>query len=198
MAVSWAIGSCPPLALSACVQPLPAAALCSGGPPSLMSHPSLLDIDPVQPNPSPRLCLLSSSPPLFLLLPRLSTFSSPAALDTSLCSHAQCPHQHSVLKLLGLRLQLHAMLLEHSSLAQASPDAVCRWTGACSELPFPGPPHLPGAFQGQGHIEEERKRETKDRDTDLSFLGDFSLSIRKGMWRKLWFLMFLSQGTVAE
>ena len=85
-------------------------------------------------------------------------------------------------------------------MAQAPPDAVCRWVGTCSELPLPWPLPLPRALQGQGQTGVERKRETKkDRDTDLYFLGDFSLPIREGeKCGENSLLMFLSRGTVTE
>lgn len=110
---------------------------------------------------SPRLCLLSSPPLLSTLPSSLSAFSSPAAFDTCPCPQAQCPHQHSVFKLLGFRLQLHAMLLEHSPLAQAPPDAVYRWVRACLEFPLSWlPPPLqdsPGAG-ADGRREKQRQR----------------------------------------
>lgn len=154
---------CLPLVSSACVQPLPAGAL----------YPGVVSLSHVPPPPqfpgylcspvclSPRLCLLSSPPLLSTLPSSLSAFSSPAAFDTCPCPQAQCPHQHSVFKLLGFRLQLHAMLLEHSPLAQAPPDAVYRWVRACLEFPLSWlPPPLqdsPGAG-ADGRREKQRQR----------------------------------------
>lgn len=200
MAIPWALDSCPPLAPSACVQPGQQRPSVLGVLALPHAHSNLLDGDPVQPNPSPRPRLLSSSPPLSSLPPRLSVLSSPAALGASLCSQAQGPHQHSVLKLLGLRLQLHTMLLEHSPLAQAPPDAVCRWTGACSELPLPWPPTSSGLSRGRVRWEEREKERQRRTGTHSfpSWVTFLFLLEREGVWRKRWFPMFLNQGTAAE
>lgn len=98
---------------------------------SLMPYPRFLDIQLVQPPPPTgyvfsallHLCLLC--PPGCLPLPAQVPLIPPPLPQSS-------PHQYSVLEFLGLCLQLHAMLLEHSPLAQAPPDAVCRWVVGCS------------------------------------------------------------------
>lgn len=83
-------------------------------------------------------------------------------------------------------------------MAQAPPDAVCRWIGACSELPLPRPPTSSGLSGGRVKW-EEREKERQRTGTHLSFLGDFLFLLeREGVWRKLWFLLFLNQGTAEE
>lgn len=133
-----------------------------------MPHPGILDIHPVQTAPFLRLRLLCAptipSPPclpvsLFpaaqpsLIRPPLPAPTSPAQV--------QCPHQNSILKLLGLRLQLHPMLLEYSPLAQAPPDAVCGWVGGLLRAPpYPGHPYLPRVLQVWGQMRGEINRES--------------------------------------
>lgn len=148
---------CPPFAPSACA-PCPQRPSALGSSLSLMPPPSLLGIYPVQPVPLPG-GVSSAFPDLSPLPSGVSALSSLTTLETFSCSQAQCPHQHSVFKFLWLCLQLHTMLLENSPLAQAPPDAVCKWVGACSEFPSPGHPNLCRALQGQGQMGGERQRD---------------------------------------
>lgn len=166
-----------------CATPVSSGPLLRVSSVSLTPHPGLLDIHAVQPAPFPGLRLLCA--PTIPSLPCLpvSLFSAaqlplitPPLPAPPPQAQAQCPHQNSILKLLGLRLQLHPMLLEHSPLAQAPPDAVCGWVGGLLRAPLTlATPTSPG-FSGMGSDE----RRNKQRERELSFLGGFPLPIRGG------------------
>lgn len=162
--------------------PQPVCNLASSGPPfwgswlSLMPHSNLLGFDPVQPNPSPRPHLLSSSPPPSSLLPG------------SLPSAAHLP---LVLPLLPSPVPSPALGPQTSwASSPASHDAAgaqplgSGTSGCCLQVergllraPLALATHLLRALQGQNR----RKREIKKgRDTQLSFLGAVSLPIREG------------------
>lgn len=86
------------------------------------------------------------STPLPISVPSVSRL---LALTTQ-ATPVQCPHQHSVLELLGFGLQLHVMLLQHSPLAQAAADTVCRWMGTAQCSPCPVPPPTQGLSWSDG------------------------------------------------
>lgn len=162
MVVSWALVPLPSVSPSVRVHPLPAGLLLWKSPISLLCPAPGSWTSSQSSLPLPRLCLLSIPPPLSPLPPRFLAFTSPGALDSPSPPLVQCPHQYSVLELLGLCLQLHAMLLEHSPLAQAPPDAVCRWVVGCSGAPLPQPPpHTQGPPRAGSERRRENQGETK-------------------------------------